>query len=77
MENQKSDNSVRFILTASPTKFTLKYRNKKGEVKTYRRITPIETLDDAIIAYVFSDGANKPHIRRFNFDGFIEQTVTQ
>ena len=70
-------NAMKFILTATPTKFTLKYRNKKGEIKTYRRITPIETLDDALIAYVFKDGENKPHIRRFNFDGFIEQTVAK
>lgn len=70
------DRNQKLILTATPTKFTLKYRNKKGEVKTYKRIAPLETLDDAIIAYVFSDGMNKPHIRRFNFDGFIEQNVT-
>ncbi len=67
-----------FILLASPTKFKLKYKNKKGEIKTYDKVTQLDTLDgNSIVAYVFQDGENKPGIRRFNFDGIIEQTVTQ
>ena len=73
-----NQNSNKFILLASPTKFKLKYRNKKGEIKTYGKVTQLDTLDgNAIVAYVFQDGENRPGIRRFNFDGIIEQTVTQ
>lgn len=69
-QNQK------FILLASPAKFKLKYKNKKGEIKTYNKVTQLDTLEgNAIVAYVFQDRENKSGIRRFNFDGIIEQTV--
>lgn len=75
---ETNNQNTRFILVASPSKFKLKYRNKRGEIKTYSKVVQLDTLEgNAIVAYVFQDETNKAGIRRFNFDGFIEQTVTQ
>lgn len=63
---------MKFILTAMPGKFTLKYRKKNGEVKTYSKVVPMETLDNALVAYVFNTGENRPGIRRFNQEGILD-----
>lgn len=67
---------MKFILTALPGKFSLKYRKKNGQVKTYEKVVPMENLDNALIAYVFG-GENRAGIRRFNNEGILDIQETK
>lgn len=56
----------KFIFVATPTKFQLRYRNFKGEIKDYLT-TPIEMFPDSFVGYVFGSG-----IRSFRHDRIVD-----
>lgn len=71
-KEQKTNKMPKFtnkstIFIAKPNSFYIKYKNKKGQIKDYTRVVPIEKFDDGFSGYVFGQ-----QVKRFKNDGIVE-----